>query len=263
MNCLKVIWEPFSNRCRLLSVSVQVVVKELFSQFGEVQSVELRDHPGSSQESGPKLSKFFKPAEKQVGTRSCFFFLPVSLFMCDMFANRLHLLSVSLRVSKSATLCSKNPPVYQQLNPTRMTFLWWSARSSVQWKQEYRVSAYVCFLCLTFLNVSVTSLTHPCYVLSLPEWIQQYTESFIQPEKLQQIVDSFMEDYDKRKRQVRVEAFLKFVFESKNVFGQWLCTVYGLNMWFRRPSSLSISAQGGLFPSAVLTVAALITKIRR
>ncbi|XP_059204480.1 ribosomal RNA-processing protein 7 homolog A [Centropristis striata] len=47
------------------------VVKELFSQFGSVQSVELRDHPGSSQESGPKLSRFFKPAEKQ-GFKVCY-----------------------------------------------------------------------------------------------------------------------------------------------------------------------------------------------
>lgn len=46
----------------------QGVVKELFSQFGCVQSVELMDHPGSSQETGPKLSSFFKPAAKQVST---------------------------------------------------------------------------------------------------------------------------------------------------------------------------------------------------
>lgn len=48
----------------------QGVVKDLFSQFGSVQLVELRDHPGSFQESGPKLSRFFKPAAKQVGSRS-------------------------------------------------------------------------------------------------------------------------------------------------------------------------------------------------
>lgn len=49
----------------LLSV-FQGIVKELFSQFGSVVSVELMDHPSSLQESGPKLSKFFKPVEKQV-----------------------------------------------------------------------------------------------------------------------------------------------------------------------------------------------------
>uniref|UniRef100_A0A3P8VD88 Ribosomal RNA processing 7 homolog A n=1 Tax=Cynoglossus semilaevis TaxID=244447 RepID=A0A3P8VD88_CYNSE len=43
----------------------EAVVKELFSQFGCVQSVELKDHPGSSEESGPKLSKFFKQAENK------------------------------------------------------------------------------------------------------------------------------------------------------------------------------------------------------
>ncbi|XP_074552956.1 ribosomal RNA-processing protein 7 homolog A [Halichoeres trimaculatus] len=40
-------------------------IRELFSQFGNIQSVELRDHPGSSQESGPTLSKVFRPATKQ------------------------------------------------------------------------------------------------------------------------------------------------------------------------------------------------------
>lgn len=49
-------------------------------------------------------------------------------------------------------------------------------------------------------------MTHSCYVLRflMPEWIQQYTECFIQPDKLQQIVDSFMVDYDKRKEEVRI-----------------------------------------------------------
>ena len=44
----------------------QAVVTELFSQFGSVESVELRDHPGSFQDSGPKLNKLFRPAEKKV-----------------------------------------------------------------------------------------------------------------------------------------------------------------------------------------------------
>lgn len=38
----------------------------------------------------------------------------------------------------------------------------------------------------------------------MPEWIQKYAESFIHPDKLQQIVDSFMGDYDKRKEEVRI-----------------------------------------------------------
>lgn len=42
-----------------------------------------------------------------------------------------------------------------------------------------------------------------CTHFLMPEWTQQYTESFIQPDKLQKIVDSFMEGYDKRKEEVR------------------------------------------------------------
>lgn len=52
-----------------------------------------------------------------------------------------------------------------------------------------------------------------------PEWIQQYKESFIQPDHLQKIVDSFMENYDKRKEEVR----LRFVFSVADVFRHgWL-----------------------------------------
>ncbi|KAK7939357.1 hypothetical protein WMY93_002683 [Mugilogobius chulae] len=40
------------------------VIKRLFSQFGNVNSVELRDQPGSTQHHGPKLSSVFKPPEK-------------------------------------------------------------------------------------------------------------------------------------------------------------------------------------------------------
>nr|XP_054601369.1 uncharacterized protein LOC107373204 [Nothobranchius furzeri] len=41
------------------------VVRELFSRFGSVSLVELRDNPGSSEDSEPTLFSFFKPAEKQ------------------------------------------------------------------------------------------------------------------------------------------------------------------------------------------------------
>ncbi|XP_034066115.1 ribosomal RNA-processing protein 7 homolog A [Gymnodraco acuticeps] len=42
------------------------VAKQMFSQFGSVQSVELMDNPGPlAQDSGPKISKFFRPAAKQ------------------------------------------------------------------------------------------------------------------------------------------------------------------------------------------------------
>ena len=65
-NCsMKLLW-TLSSPCLF-----QDVVKELFSQFGKVHSVELRDHPGSSQESGPKLSPFFEPLPKQVTGLCC------------------------------------------------------------------------------------------------------------------------------------------------------------------------------------------------
>ncbi|MEQ2217709.1 hypothetical protein XENOCAPTIV_020129 [Xenoophorus captivus] len=45
-------------------------------------------------------------------------------------------------------------------------------------------------------------VTHACLVfLPATEWIQQYTKSFIHPDKLQLTVDSFMQDYDKRKEE--------------------------------------------------------------
>ncbi|XP_073350660.1 ribosomal RNA-processing protein 7 homolog A [Pagrus major] len=115
------------------------VVKELFSQFGSVQLVELRDHPGSFQESGPKLSSFFKPAEKQ-GFKVGYI----------VFQN-----SSSIKVAKSHP---HNVPLVVSTEQRPV-------RTGVQ------------------------------------KWIQTYTESFIQPDNLQQIVDSFMEDYDKRKEE--------------------------------------------------------------
>ncbi|KAM6966625.1 ribosomal RNA-processing protein 7 homolog A [Tautogolabrus adspersus] len=115
----------------------QGVVRELFSQFGDVQSVELRDHPGSSNESGPKLSKIFKPVCKQ-GFKVGYI----------VFQN-----SSSISAAKSH---SHDEPLLVSTEQRPI-------RTGVQ------------------------------------KWIQQYTESFIQPEKLQQIVDSFMKDYDKRK----------------------------------------------------------------
>ncbi|KAM8724374.1 ribosomal RNA-processing protein 7 homolog A [Acanthopagrus schlegelii] len=115
------------------------VVKELFSQFGSVQSVELRDHPGSFQESGPKLSRFFKPAAKQGFKVGYIVFHNSSTIK----AAKSHPHDVPLVVS------TEQRPV----------------RTGVQ------------------------------------KWIQAYTESFIQPDKLQQMVDSFMENYDKRKEE--------------------------------------------------------------
>ncbi|XP_041813243.1 ribosomal RNA-processing protein 7 homolog A [Chelmon rostratus] len=115
------------------------VVKELFSQFGCIQSVELRDHPGSSNESGPKLSKFFKPGPKQGFKVGYIVFQNSS----SVTAAKTHPHNVPLVV------CTEQRPV----------------RTGVQ------------------------------------KWIQTYKESFIQPDKLQEIVDTFMEDYDKRREE--------------------------------------------------------------
>ncbi|KAK9535516.1 hypothetical protein VZT92_007891 [Zoarces viviparus] len=115
------------------------VVKEMFSQFGCVRSVELRDHPGSSKESGPKLSRFFKPADKQG--------------------------------FKVGYIVFQNP-------------------SSVSAAKSHPHDAPL-VVCTEQRQVRTGA----------QKWIQQYTESFSHPEKLQQIVDSFMEGYDKRKEE--------------------------------------------------------------
>ncbi|KAG7216213.1 hypothetical protein INR49_029062 [Caranx melampygus] len=117
----------------------EAVVRELFSQFGSVQSVELRDYPGSSQESGPKLSKYFRPAEKKGFKVGYIVFHKSS----SINAAKAHPHNVPLVVS------TEQHPV----------------KTGVQ------------------------------------KWIQQYTDSFVQPDKLQQIVDSFMANYDKRKEE--------------------------------------------------------------
>ncbi|XP_054464087.1 ribosomal RNA-processing protein 7 homolog A [Anoplopoma fimbria] len=117
----------------------QAVVKELFSQFGCVQSVELRDHPGSSQESGPKLARCFKPVEKQ-GFKVGYIVFENS--SCVSAAK-------SHPHDEPLVVCTEQRPV----------------RTGVQ------------------------------------KWIHQYTDSFILPDKLQQIVDSFMDGYDTRKEE--------------------------------------------------------------
>ncbi|XP_068435234.1 ribosomal RNA-processing protein 7 homolog A [Clinocottus analis] len=115
------------------------VFRELFSQFGSVQSVELRDHPGSSRESGPGLSKLFKPAKKQ-GFKVGY---------------------VVFQTASSLSAAKSHPH-----------------------------------------NVPLVVCTEERQVKTgVQKWIQQYTSSFSQPDKLQEIVDSFMEGYDKRKEE--------------------------------------------------------------
>ncbi|KAJ0000709.1 hypothetical protein NQD34_005729 [Periophthalmus magnuspinnatus] len=113
------------------------VIKRIFSQFGNVNSVELRDQPGSSPHHGPKLSNVFKPAEKH-GFKVGYI----------VFEN-----SSSIKAAKSHP--SSEPLV-------------------------------------------VSTEEHPVKT-GIQKWIQQYKEAFIQPEELNKIVDSFMEDYDKHK----------------------------------------------------------------
>lgn len=117
----------------------EVVIKRLFSQFGNVRSVELRDQPGSSQHPGPKLSSFFRPSEKQ-GFKVGYI----------VFEN-----SPSVKAAKSH---SPSEPLV------------------------------------------VSTGEHPVKT-GVKKWIQQYKESFIQTDKLQRSVDSFMEEYDKRKEE--------------------------------------------------------------
>ncbi|XP_075879712.1 ribosomal RNA-processing protein 7 homolog A [Nelusetta ayraudi] len=115
----------------------QGIVKELFSQFGTVQSVELNDHPGLPRDSGPNLSKYFKPAEKQ-----CF-----------------KVGYIVFRASSSLTAVKSHPHN---------------------------------------VPLVVSTEQHPVNT-GVQKWIQKYRASFIQTEKLQELVDSFMGDYDKRK----------------------------------------------------------------
>ncbi|XP_028268254.1 ribosomal RNA-processing protein 7 homolog A [Parambassis ranga] len=117
----------------------KTVIRELFSQFGPVESVELRDHPGSSNESGPRLTKFFQPADKQ-GFKVGYIVFQKSSTVAAVKSHPHHVPLV---------VCTERRPV----------------KTGVQ------------------------------------KWIQQYSDSFILPQKLQETVDSFMEDYDKRKEE--------------------------------------------------------------
>ncbi|XP_077414879.1 ribosomal RNA-processing protein 7 homolog A [Vanacampus margaritifer] len=115
------------------------VIKELFSQFGSVQSVELSNHPGLSHQSGSTLSTFFKPAEKQ-----CF---KVGYIVFQ---------------KPSSIAAAKSHP--------------------------YNVPLVVCS-------------TQHTVKTGVQKWIQQYKDSFVQPDKLQSVVDEFMKNFDKMKEE--------------------------------------------------------------
>ncbi|XP_038129685.1 ribosomal RNA-processing protein 7 homolog A [Cyprinodon tularosa] len=115
------------------------VVKDLFSRFGSITSVELRDHPGSSEDSGPKLSKIFRPVSKQG--------FKVGYIVFE---------------SPSSIGAAKSHPHDDPL---------------------------------------VVSTEQRPVETGIQKWIHQYTKSFIHPDKLQLTVDSFMQDYDRRKEE--------------------------------------------------------------
>ncbi|XP_053708061.1 ribosomal RNA-processing protein 7 homolog A [Synchiropus splendidus] len=115
------------------------VINELFAQFGCVQSVELMDHPGSRPLLDAKLSKFFKPAQKQGFKVGYIVFEKPS----SVSAAKSHPHSVPLLVSTEE-------------RPIRT---------------------------------------------GLEKWIHQYNSGFVQPDKLQEVVDSYMRDYDQKKEE--------------------------------------------------------------
>nr|XP_061805482.1 ribosomal RNA-processing protein 7 homolog A [Nerophis lumbriciformis] len=115
------------------------VVKELFSRFGSVKSVELSDHPGSLLQSGPKLSRFFTPAPKQS-------------FNVGYIVFR----------SPSSVSAAKSHP---------------------------------CNVPLVVCSPQRTVKT------GVSKWIQQYKDSFVDADTLQNVVDEFMKDFDKKKEE--------------------------------------------------------------
>lgn len=96
---------------------------------------------------------------------------------------------------------------------------------SFKYTSPIKISVWVGSLSIKHIEVSL--MTPACLMLQflMPEWIQTYTESFIQPDKLQEIVDSFMEGHDKRKEEVRIlQRFLqRQLARLVCVASIWLC----------------------------------------
>ncbi|XP_053494440.1 ribosomal RNA-processing protein 7 homolog A [Ictalurus furcatus] len=117
----------------------QSVVKDLFSQFGPVQDVELREKPAVAEDKQPELSPYFTPAQKK-----CF--------------------KVAYVVFKhsSGVAAAKAHPYDSPL---------------------------------------IVSTKEKPVDTGFKKWIHEYTQSFIKPELLQQAVDDFMSQYDKRKEE--------------------------------------------------------------
>ncbi|XP_036392095.1 ribosomal RNA-processing protein 7 homolog A [Megalops cyprinoides] len=115
------------------------VVRELFSQFGPIQSVELREKPGTTDPKESKLSKYFTPAQKE-GFRVGYI----------VFKN------------SSSVAAAKSHPTDTPL---------------------------------------VVSTDERPVRTGLQKWVHQYSQSLVQPDKLQEVVDSFMQEYDKKKEE--------------------------------------------------------------
>ncbi|KAI4887116.1 hypothetical protein NFI96_018938 [Prochilodus magdalenae] len=115
------------------------VVKELFSQFGIVQSVELSEKPGSAEAENITLSKYFQHAQKQ-----CF-----------------KVGYIVFKNASSVAAAKAHPPD--------------------------------CPLILSTKEKPIQT--------GLQKWIREYSQSFVKPEVLQEAVDEFMNQYDKRKEE--------------------------------------------------------------
>ncbi|XP_035258541.1 ribosomal RNA-processing protein 7 homolog A [Anguilla anguilla] len=117
----------------------EAVVRDLFSQFGPIQSVELRERPGTAEPAESKLSRYFTPAQKEG------FKVGYIVFK-----------------SGSGVTAAKSHPADAPL---------------------------------------VVSTEQRPVRTGLKKWIHQYSNSLIQPDKLQADVDRFMQEYDKKKEE--------------------------------------------------------------
>ncbi|KAF4080920.1 hypothetical protein AMELA_G00176460 [Ameiurus melas] len=117
----------------------QSVVKDLFSQFGPVQDVELREKPVVAEDKQLELSPYFTPAQKK-----CF-----------------KVAYVVFKHSSSVAAAKAHP----------------------------------------YDSPLIVSTKEKPVDTGFKKWIHEYTQSFIKPELLQQAVDDFMSQYDKRKEE--------------------------------------------------------------
>ncbi|XP_023685704.2 ribosomal RNA-processing protein 7 homolog A [Paramormyrops kingsleyae] len=115
------------------------VVHNLFTLFGEIQSVELMERPGATDHSELQLSKYFRPAKKEG-------------------------FSVAYIVFKKA--------------------------SSVKAAKSHPHN----------IPLVVSTEQQPIKV-GLKKWIDQYRQSVAYPDKLQEAVDTYMQEYDRRKEE--------------------------------------------------------------